>query len=621
MIKDLEEKILKAAEAYYLHEPIISDQEFDRLVEELKQLDPENTLIKQVGFGVNKFGDKEELPISIRKSLNKVHDIRDGLIVHGEDSFQYWVSPKVDGFSCIIKYNDGVLEKAWTREGTIITKKCRYIKNIPLVISELKGEVFLRGELFISWKDFEHLKEDYVNPRNALGIINRKGFDHLQHITFYIHPFQKVYKDNHSIINKVYKNPFIAKEYYFEEYTDDGDHFSDVEKGLDYFKTIYSEETQIDGLVIVNDIHFGYPDIEHRSFAYKFGTQEVETEVEEVEWNPSSRGKLIPIIKYKPVELYGTVCVNCSGYNYDYIKENKIGKGSKIKITKANEIIPYLTEILSEGEFKDVLADYKPEDIKLVGKHLFLVNSSYRERIRLENFIKNFVDFDGFKRSEILLDIFEINRMDNLLLFFDSIEKDYFLEKLKENSIVALGEEIFNKIKTNKIRAKSFFLYFGIDGIGEKAAEKLCSIADVFFWNYENFHGEEYDYNVLRRLLTESGCNSLVIENVVNDEVLIDLSECWEWAKKTDRFSKEEDKKFAKTVVITGSLSKTKDEYKRELEKVGVKLDLTINKATNYLVADDVNGNSSKIKFAKKNNIPVISEQEMFDMFLKPIPF
>ena len=598
----------------------MSDKEFDKLVEELRLIDPENQLIKLVGFGVNVFGEKEELPISIRKSLNKIHNIIDGLIQTNEGNYDFWITPKVDGFSCILKYNNGILEKAWTREGTIITEKCKYIKNLPLSISNMKGEVYLRGELFISWVDFENIKDDYANPRNALGIINRKNFENLEFVTFYFHPFQKSFKDNLEVINNSsYKDPFKISE---KRLAFTSENILNIDSVLLNHKEFFTQETQIDGLVIVNSSDYEDHEIEYKSFAYKFGTEEVETEVEKIEWNPSSRGKLIPVVWYKPVTLYGTNCVKCSGFTYDYVRENKLGKGSKIKITKANEIIPYITEVLSEGEYEE-LTEIR-SDIKILGKHAIIFGNEYHEKLRMENFIKNFLDYDGFKRSEILLDIFEIKNFKNLISFIDSVEKDYFLEKLKQNSIVTLGEEIFDKLKTNKINHKKFFSYFGIDGLGDRASEKLYSIAHTFFSIYCNSLvpsyqidlGEEYNNMNLEKLVSSSGCNSLIVTNLLKDDVLKDISNIWIWAINNKKLFVEEDKKFNKTVVITGSLSKTKDEYKRILEKVGVKLDASISKTTDYLVADNVNGTSSKTKFANKNNIKIISEQELIELFL-----
>jgi DNA ligase (NAD+) len=640
-IKELETKIVRYSEAYYLGEAITSDEEFDSLVNELKSIDPNNRLIKMVSFGVSVYGEKEELPVNIRKSLNKIHDANQAF---NGGLGNYYVSPKVDGFSVILKYSNGILEKAWTREGLIITEKCKYIKNIPHIVKEITSEIYLRGELYISWEDFENLKEDYVNPRNAMGLITRKSFENLEYVTFYLHPFQSSVVNNTTFLFDHFKDPFDSMA---KGFSHNGENLNNI---LESIKKEYSKICQVDGLVGVNKEMYHTSEFpEEHAFAFKFATEEVETEVEDIEWNLSNRGKLIPIVKYKPVQLYGTTCKQCSGYNYKYVKDNKLGKGSKIRLTKANEIIPYITKVESEGQFEDILINGFNENLKAYKlkldeneTHLVVASDSYFRRQRAENFIKACIDFDGFKRSEIILDLYKYNLFANdssslgsiseLLMFFDDIKsgtisKEDFLQALKDVSIVSLGEDIYNKILNFKVNIELFLSYFGIDSLGESASKKLLKDLGRLYDIYEKRETlspklnkiitSEEVYEEIIEIVKQSGVNIRVINIFRDPDILASIMNAYEWLSKNKRFEIVESKKFNTTVVITGSLKNyTKSEMKKKLEQHGVKVEASISKSIDYLICEDVNGNSSKLQFARKNNIPLITEEEALSKFI-----
>jgi DNA ligase (NAD+) len=316
-IQNLEEQIVKAAEAYYLGEaPIMSDAEFDRTVEELRAMCPTSKVLVQVGWGMKVYKNKVSLPVAIRNSLDKVQfkDLKEeGVRVY---------SPKVDGMSCVLQYQEGKLVIAATRGdgefGIDFTPKTSRMR-IPHSLNT-KLDLIVKGELFIYTDVFEEkLSGEYENPRNAVaGIVNSKNFNNLEYVRFAAHP-QGMVVD-------------LPQEDRFElgllptDVSDDKSFLLKLRE--EWLKAGYP----MDGIVSQS-----YDDFNERRinniYAIKFETEEVLTTVVDVIWSERTSGRMCPTIKYEPVRLYGTTCENCSGSSYDYIKTNKIGKGAKVMLT------------------------------------------------------------------------------------------------------------------------------------------------------------------------------------------------------------------------------------------------------------------------------------------------
>ena len=269
--KFLEDRIIQASEKYYLSEPIMTDEQFDQLVEELRVENPSSPVLRQVGWGMKIYKDKVPLPVKIQHSLPKIQIES----VESPPKGLHWkISPKVDGMSCVLHYQNGVLKQAVTRGdgefGIDITPKMNRIK-VPRTISRVY-DVFVRGELYINVDVFNlKLSEDYANPRNAVaGIINSKSFDSLEYVDFGAHPQGQIVNLPES--DKILLNMLP---------TWDGVHIQDLRacraKSIDM-------GFPIDGMVIQGHTDYGLGKTEESAVAIKFETEAAVTSVISVDW-------------------------------------------------------------------------------------------------------------------------------------------------------------------------------------------------------------------------------------------------------------------------------------------------------------------------------------------------
>lgn len=356
-INELEELIPYYAKLYYAGEPEISDEEFDKLTEELERLKPNSEILSKVGWGSEESSNGK---VKIEHYYTEVGSLKKTRSFEGlPDNFKYNlvnISPKLDGLTAVCYYKNGKLDKAVTRGngkvGLDITDKLKVIlsnKNINL--GNFTGAI--RGELEISKSNWEIIKsknENASNSRNyAAGIINRNDLsEDLQYVdlvTYKVLGSENVkFNSKLEVINFLRNAGFdtiwniqhtiCAKEYWEE-----------------YAKELYTQEYQyqLDGLVLSRDelIYNNKNGIEYTEFAYKFESERVETIVKDIEWNLSKGQRLVPTIIVEPVEILETIVGRATGNNAKWIADRNIHVGSRVIIEKMNEIIPKVVEVLN----------------------------------------------------------------------------------------------------------------------------------------------------------------------------------------------------------------------------------------------------------------------------------
>lgn len=601
-IHELEDKIIKASEAYYLEQPIMSDKEFDTLLEDLTSKDPDNKILTSVGWGLKVYGSKVKIPKQIKSSLPKIKDVSE---VAGE-SDKVYSSLKVDGMSVILEYEKGILKSAITRGdgvyGIDITQKVKHIKGLSLTDSNKERSVVVRGELYIPVSVFmKNLSEDYANPRNSVsGIINSKSFDNLEYVHFIEHPFQPEFINGNDRLSLTLCDKSINWENFFEN-----------EKSMKDFP--------IDGLCLIDVVpchtYKLSEDIINHVYALKLKTEEVETVVESVNWKLSERGKYIPVVHYKEVELYGTKCSNASAYHYQYAKENNIGVGTKIKLTKANEIIPYITEIVESTKFEEPVVEHKT---KIDGVNLVVDNIEIQTNIIFKNFLSYHFNFEGYKKADELLEIFGASNVYQLVHKFDSPEID--IDKLlKDNGVnTSVRPTLIDKLLKQKCNFNNFFSQFGINGVGESSATKLQPIA----LEYVQIFGISTVHDImdnLGKVLDKVSVNKNVREILLNFEIAEVIYSCYKTFESKNKwlFEEKEVIDYKLNVVITGSLSIPKSEMKKKLKEYRVNVLPSMSKNVNILITNDKSSNSSKMKYAKKNNLEILTEDEIFKKLIE----
>ena len=568
--KRLEASIVEASEAYYLGDAKISDVEFDSMVEKLRKFNPNSPILKQVGWGMKVYGEKTKLPMEIRFSLPKTQSIKD--LPTGEE---FIVSPKLDGISVILEYRDGHLFKAVTRGDGIHGVDITY--KIPHIASNLLfGEGIHRGELFIPIKVFENM-EGFANPRNAVaGIVNRKSFEGMEFVS---------YKSHSETTSNHTKAPYPVDSFRVWR----------SKVSVEFLKTWYDEWSKtypIDGLVIIGEDEF-------EDIAFKFETKEIEGTVDHVEWNLSDRGQMVPVaILKEALPLYGAMVSRVSCYHADYVISNRIGAGSRLMVTRANEIIPNITRVVS-GSFETRVPSKCPKcSGKLERSELQLVcnNKDCGMNRHLSSFIWHNWFPKGISDSDSVLKVLGATSFWELA--------SYNREGLREvlSGALALWKAEAISEKASETISRDWFLgSLGIKGVGEvftkKAAPHLHFIGS---YDLEKFIEATNPPSNIRTSLKEKWPIIHQAYDAFSDRIETLKSEVPEEANEVDY-----------CVVLTGKFSVKKSEIEEVLLTKGLGCQSGINRDTKLVVTHDPSSQSGKARRARELGIEMISETEL----------
>ena len=375
-MKELVELLNRAGKAYYQDaEEMISNLEYDELYDELKSLEEElgTTLAGSptvnVGYEVLSELQKErhESPML---SLDKTKDIEELRRFIGDQ--RVMISWKLDGLTIVLTYRDGELFKAVTRGngevGEVITNNARVFKNVPLKIA-YKGELILRGEAVISYRDFEKINEEiedadvrYKNPRNLCSGSVRQLNNEItakRNVRFFA--FSLVQAEDVDFHNSrecqmewLSKQGFEVVEHHMAT-------VDTVEKEVqDFSERIADNAFPSDGLVLIyDDIAYGLSlgrtsKFPRDSFAFKWADEVRETKFLKIEWSPSRTGLINPVAIFEPVELEGTTVSRASVHNISIMEELELGAGDRIEVYKANMIIPQIARNLTKSGVDDI---------------------------------------------------------------------------------------------------------------------------------------------------------------------------------------------------------------------------------------------------------------------------
>ena len=473
-------------EKYYNQDsPEIEDFEYDNLMKELIKLEEENPELKRNDSPSNRVGGKpldkfeqvvHKIPMLSLSNAYSWEDLKDFdsrvREAVGSD-VEYVVEFKIDGLSVGLNYNNGIFESGATRGNGIvgenITKNLMTIKNIPLNIDE-KGELTVRGEVYISKKDFEEInkiqeEQDqplYANPRNLaagslrqldskltakrpldififnLEDINSKQFkthseslEYLKQLGFHVSPEFKVFKTMDEIIE------------YIKYWTE---HREDLGFG-------------IDGMVIkVNNLaqreQMGYTAKSPRwAIAYKFPAERKETKLLDIVVEVGRTGTITPTAVLEPIRLAGTTVSRATLHNEDYINEKDIKINDTVLVQKAGDIIPQVVEVIKEKRTGEEMEFKMPEECPVCGEPTVrlegeaavkCINISCPAQIRrgiIHFASREAMDIDGLGESII-----------TLLLKQDLIKDISDLYYLKKEQISVL-ERMGDKSATNLINA------------------------------------------------------------------------------------------------------------------------------------------------------------------------
>ena len=622
-IKELVELLNKAGKSYYSEgRELMSNYEYDALYDELGMLEKEtgyilsNSPTVNVGYEVLSELPKErhESPML---SLDKTKSPE--ALAEWLGSQKGLLSWKLDGLTIVLTYDNGQLQKAVTRGngevGEIITNNARVFKNVPVTIP-FKGKLVLRGEAIITYSDLcsgsvRQLNNEITAQRNV------------HFFAFTLVSAQDVDFDN-------------SRQRQFEWLKDQG--FSVVEykmvtkdtilDTIEWFeKTIVTNDFPSDGLVILyDDIAYGdslgrtakFP---RNAMAFKWTDETAETTLREIEWSASRTGLINPVAVFDPVELEGTQVSRASVHNISIVESLKLGIGDRIKVFKANMIIPQIAENLTQSGNLEIskvcpVCGGKTQ-IKQVNdvKTLYCINEDCQakhvksfahfvsrdalnidglseatlEKFIQHGFLKNFCDLyhlEKFRDEIIALDGFGEKSYENLLTSVEN-SRNTTLPKFiyglgianvglsnAKMIVQALGNDIEKVIHAKRQELEK------IDGVG-------AVIADTFASYFENEKNKEEFYKLLQEMHIEKAPDNQ------NNQILT-----------------------GKVFVITGSLEhfENRNQLKERIEQLGGKVTGSVTGKTSYLINNDSHSTSSKNKTAAKLGVPVITENEFLEM-------
>lgn len=627
---------------YVLDNPTISDSEYDKLYYSLVDLEKDSGIIlpnsptQRVGDTVLDGFEKRKHEVNLY-SLNKVRDYQD---------LEKWVADmnkltggtafaceyKFDGLSIVIEYNDGVFVSATTRgNGTIgedVTLQVKTIRSVPLSIP-FKGRLIVQGEGMMTNRAFEEYNktalEKLKNPRNAVaGAVRnldpretaKRNLDYFCYAILLCK--DKAFESQEEMHEFIEAQGFKTGGY-FEICKNSQEIIDEIER-IDKIKS--NLDVLIDGMVIkINNIkereEIGWTAKFPRwAMAFKFEAQEVSTMLESVSWQVGRSGRVTPIANLEPVELAGATISRATLNNVDDIKRKGVYEHSRVFIRRSNEVIP---EIMGLAEKYN---DSKEIEIPLVcpscgevltqkGPLLFCTNHlNCKEQIvdKISHFAsRDAMNIEGFseKTAESIFD--NLNVRDLSDIYKISKEDLFTLDKFKDKK----AENIINSIEKSKNSELYRFLYaLGIAEVGVKTAKELAKhfknldniknaqieeiveindIGDIMAQNIYNFFREEYNLKEIDKLL-ESGVK------IKQEKTLIQANPNFE----------------NKTFVITGTLSKPRNEFESLIESLGGKVASSVSKKTDYVLAGESAG--SKLTKAQELGVKILTEEEFDKM-------
>lgn len=641
-MKSIVEKLNKASEAYYSGSgEIMTDFEWNELFDTLADMEKQTGIIlpdspthnvshEQV-VGAK---EKHEFPAL---SLPKSKEVSD--VVKWADGRCINISPKMDGLTLVVTYDDGKLSKIVTRGdgeiGSNITHLVDAIENIPKNII-YKKHLVIRGEAVISYADFENVNAlcdvPYANPRNlASGSCNPASTvdqikdRHLKWIPFtlvYIEPNIPSWS-NRMLFLQDLGFETVEFETLSENIADAISRWSNRMKKFEY---------PVDGLVVV------YEDTEYAAtgsftghhntkggFAFKWTDEMAKTTLQNIEWSVSMKS-INPIAVFEPVDLEGTVVKRASLCNVSECERLGIGgQGTELTVIKANKIIPKVVNAEAKGDF--IIPDKCPvchgqTQIKVSDtgvKVLVCQNSdcAAKQISKMIRFVSKFgFDINGLsrKRLEQLINFGIISSFEDIIQIPDNEDLAYLydVDGWGVKSIENLKQAV---IKARNIKSNKFLCALCIPDCGKDTSKLLMKKYSI----YDIMNMADKDIAVMSDLVGDvrtgnilgwfkDGSNRKLVENLLSMCNVEDIND--------SQMSNANQKLSGMTFVITGNLFGylSRDALKEVIEKNGGKVSGSVSAKTTYLINNDVTSTSSKNKKAMSLGIKIISEDEFNEL-------
>ena len=647
-IKDLVELLNKANKAYYQEaNEIMTNFEYDKLYDELVGLEKETGMVLSnsptvnVGYQVVSQLPKEQHN-SPMLSLDKTKEV--GALADFAGDRKCLLSWKMDGLTVVLTYENGELVKAVTRGnglvGEVITNNAKTFKNIPISIP-YKGRLTLRGEAIIKYSDFEQINREiedadskYKNPRNLCsGSVRQLNSQVTAERNVNFVAFALINADDVDFDNSIEQQYKWMESQGFQVVEYRVVTRNSMEDAVKYFAgKIQTYDYPSDGLVLMfDDIEYGLSlgttaKFPRNGIAFKWEDEQAETTLKYIEWSPSRTGLINPVAVFEPVELEGTTVSRASVHNISIMEELELGSGDRIKVYKANMIIPQISENLTKSGIDDL-----PKECPVCGhatevkaengiKTLYCPNSQCpAKHVKLFTLFvsRNGMNIDGLSEEtlEKFIDAGYIKE------FADIFHLDRYYEEIVATP--GFGQKSYDNLmdsveKARNVELSALIYSLGIPNIGSANAKLICKAFNNNIEKIRNASVEELiEIDGIGEIIAEKFCQYFADEdNIKKLDNLLKEVNIAEPEENTTPQNMD-----GLTFVITGSVEHfaNRNELKSYIEKHGGKVTGSVSAKTNYLINNDAMSASSKNKKAKQLGVEIVTEEVFLERWCKDI--
>lgn len=644
-IRELTEVLNQAAAVYYQgKDEIMSNFEYDRLYDELQQLEEESGIVlagsptRRVGYEVLSELPKENHPYPML-SLDKTKDVEQLAEWLGKQ--EGLLSWKMDGLTIVLSYEGGELIKAVTRGngqvGEVITNNARVFGNVPLQIP-YQGNLVLRGEAVIPYSEFERInstlteEEQYKNPRNLCsGTVRQLNNEITAKRKVEFFAFSLVIAEDVDFQNSQENKMLFLQEQGFDIVEYRKVNRETVAEAVAWFaEQIQTNDFPSDGLVLLmDDISYGeslgstskFP---RNAIAYKWADETADTILKEIEWSASRTGLINPVAIFEPVELEGTTVSRASVHNISIVEQLELGIGDQIQVYKANMIIPQISDNLTRSGNIEIPAAcpvcqgktsiHDDNGVRV----LFCENPDcLAKKIKsFSHFVsRDAMNLDGMSEATIeklinqgmiqeLADLFRLERYEEQIITMEGFGKRSY-QKLIEAAKRASHTDVVH-----------FVYSLGIPNVGLSNARLICQ---AYAYDFEKIRNADIEtltgIDGVGPIIAEAFVQFFqrpqvqeMVEHLLAEIHLEDLSEA---------LAEAEQDMAGLTFVITGAVEHfaNRNEVKALIESRGGKVTGSVSAKTDYLINNDAASGSSKNKKAKELGIPILTEEEFMDKY------
>lgn len=632
-LSNLQEQISLFDFAYEQGHPLISDTEYEKKYSELKKLEkkegqlptsPTNNIVYLKIDGLETV--KHLKPILSLEKVNSSSELRNWF-PYSDDIL---IQPKLDGLTVVLKYQDGKLIDAVTRgngyEGDRIIHTIRTVQNLPQEIN-YEDELVLRGEVYISFPNFEEVNNgEYANPRSMVaGTVrlldaNEAAKRKMSVCIFDLISSKEKFETDIEQIGFLQELGFPVVETKlknnFEKIIGYCNHYErEVRKTLVY---------PIDGLVLkYNSLslreQLGYTAKAPKyAVSYKFASLEEFTTLRDVIWQVGKNGQITPVAIYDTITIDNVDLSRATLHNFQFIKDQNLQIGSRIVVTRANDVIPKVVKAVTEGTEPILLPKSCPEcnaEVELQGANAYCLNKECPAQL-IEKII-HFCSRDAMN----IEGMGEVNVKTFFKQGYIKTPADLYTLHTKAKEIKQLegyGEKKVRTIldgieKSKEVPFENVLYALNIPHLGRSNSKTLAkefgNIDTIISLDIDQLTQVEGVGNVMAQVITDFFLENKNIEMVNNlKEFGVQMANPVKEEAITQNSILQD-----KVIVISGTLKEKRSYYEKFITANGGKVTGSVSKKTKFLILGPDKAGSGKHKKAQELGIPVITESEFWD--------